>query len=802
MLFRSLSAKDAAEHYGGDVSEMRDTLQILRAIMSDFEAAYSMGNPSLSPSRLISELSKFPVSGVLALPTVSLRNLTQGQLVVYLMERSMGYAGARMSLWNALSNMPKALARLAYSSSLGVARMIDKNLLRDKGVMEKVVDVLADTALAPVRLALRNPTVSSAGWKASLDAVHKLGYDTKQGWLDAMRAAWLQSALFTNRDDQEWAARNPKLQLANRMAITAAKTVNSFFGSIGVENSDQVLNSLNLASAAALEQRLTEVAREYGKRLEAAGKTEFDVADPEFQLKPSEWTTAGNEQSRKDALENAKLMFQTSASAEGFQLEKALWDFYQGEKSGLNSPMFTDRQREAVTRTLLALMNTSLPTNRASVGAGNALWRSVLTLQGYPADAMMKLINVAVGGTRNRTAAATIGAKLPLLIGIATMMLLTGAAADGASEYWKRRMQGIQSAQAGVLDRDFWENKDKFAAGAGRFLASNMFYLGDFILGMQNQIQGNRGFDPASRVFLVSTLQSLSNAVLGSYQTAQGAGKGSDFMIPILDAAARLTPGAQEIRKIAGANTDLRRSSQIFAAEARSLNMEMPRPGAAPAFGPTTVVRRLLQESVGEMARAQAANDSAGYDKAVESAKEQLAKLEEYYVKRRTELGDTPEEAAKHAKQAVWRDYQETNPVLAALGGRRVTNAEYQSLISGPTGERAETQQRGIAAWQAGAQALFGRSGAITKEEVAAARGGNGGVSSAPAAATGGLSIGTISSGKTGGTGRGIRGVRVGRLTLSGRRPQRSRIRTGVSGQLKRPAPTNYRRLSLSAKLA
>jgi len=797
-----LSAKEAAEHYGGDINELKDTLQILSAIQKDFEAAFTVNDPSLLPSRIASEIAKFAVSGVLALPTVNLRNLTQGQLLVYLSDIAMGITMNRMALWHAVANMPRGLARLGYVWANGAAKFVDKNLTRNSNALEKVVDVMADAMLAPARAALRNPAISAAGWKADLEAVKQLGYDTKQGWTDAMNAAWLESALFTNRDDQEWAARNPKLAAVQRTALTAAKTINAFLGSVGVENSDQVLNSLNLARAAALEQRLTEVAMQYGKRLEDAGHTEFNVSDPAFQLKPSEWSTTGNEQARKDALENARLLFQTSASAEGFQLEKALWDYYQNQKAGRDIPIYTDRQRDAVSRTLLAAMNSSLPSNRASVSSGSAIWRSVLTLQGYPADAMLKLINIPLSGTRDRRTAATIAAKLPMLFGIATMMLLAGAAADGASEYWKRRMQGIVSSQAGVLDKDFWDNKDKFASGVGRFLASNMFYIGDIILGLQNQIQGSRGFDPASRVFLVSLIQAFSNAAMGAVQTAKGAGKGTDFAIPLMDAARRITPGANELSRLFGANNDARRSEQILAAEGRSQNMQMPRPGAAPMYGPTTVVRRLLQEDVSSMARAQAAGDSEGYNKAFASAQGQIAKLEEYYIQHRTELGDTPEEAIKHAKQAVWRDYQETNPVVAAMGGRRVTNAEYQSLTSGATGERAEIQQRGIEAWQAGAQALFGRPGAITKEEVAATRGGSG-VSAVAATAGGGGSgsVGMISAGRGAGPG-GSRGVRVGRLTLRGRAPQRARVSMAGVSRLQRPRATTFKRLSLTQKLA
>lgn len=799
-----LSAKEAAENYGGNVSEMKDTLEILRAILKDFEAAFSVNDPSLAPTRLASEISKWAVSGVLALPTVNFRNMTGGQFLVYLSDIAMGITLNRLALWNAVANMPKGLARLAYVWANGTAKFVDKNLVRHGNALEKVVDVVADAALAPARMALKNPAISTAGWKAQLEQVKNLGYDTKQGWVDAMKAAWLQSALFTNREEQEWAARNPKLAAANRAALTAAKTINAFFGSIGVENSDQVLNSLNLASAAALEQRLTEVARQYGKRLEDSGHTVFDPSDPAFQLKPSEWTTGGNEQARDDALANARLLFQTSASAEGFQLEHALWKFYQDEKAGRPASIYTDRQREAVTRTLLAMMNASLPTNRASVGAGNPLWRSVLTLQGYPADAMMKLINVSFGGTRDRRVAATIGAKLPMLFGIAAMMVLAGAAADGASEYWKRRMQAIQSAQAGVLDKDFWENKDKMASGVGRFLASNMFYLGDFILGMQNQVQGGKGFDPASRVFLVSVVNALTQAVRESYATYSGAGPASHVVQPFIDFAARLTPGANEIRKLFGDNTYEQQAKNVSRAEARSLGMELPKTGAAPSAGPTTVARRFLASAVGEMEEARRKNDQVAYQKAFTKAQEEIGYLQEYYVKHRTELGDSPADAEKHAKQAVWRDYQEINPVVAALGGRRPTAAELQSITSGPTGERAEAQQRGMEAWQAGAQALFGKTGATTKEEVASSRGGGIPANlSVPATGGGGGggSTGTISTGR--GAPSRLRSVRLGRLALRPHQPQKGRLSLSSAGsRLPRPRATTFKRLSLSTHIA
>jgi hypothetical protein len=772
---QKITAAEAASEYGGDISELKDAIQILTSVLKDFEAGYSMGDPALSPSRIASEVAKWPVAGVLALPTVSLRNLTQGQLVVYLMERAMGYSGAKMAMWNALRNMPKALARTAYTVANGIAKRVDSDILRAPSKpLEKVVDIMSALVLSPLQGSVFNPSAV----RAELAAVSNLGYDTRSGFRDALRQIIADTSVYSTREEAEFAQSNPKLAALRRAALVGAKTVNALLGKIGVENSDQVLNSLNLSAAAAMEARLGQVAQKFGARLAAAGITSIDPSNPATALTPSEWGAFKNAQAAADSLGQIRLFLEGAAGTEGFQLERALLKYYQDTQAGRPARVFTPDQFTAVQRSLLAQMNTSLPTNRSSGAPGSRVLRHILSLQGYPSDAFLKLLSVSLGGTRDRKLAATLGAKLPLMVGIAVMAVLAGAAADGASELWKRKAQGVQSAQSGVLDSDFWTNSDKLVGGAGRFLASNLFYLGDAILGMQNQIQGNRGFDPAGRVFWISLVQAFSNALNTSWQTSK-IGTPSDVAQPFIDFASRITPGATELRRVFGDDRQLTVTKQITAAEARAAGIEVPRHGGVPSSGPTTIVRRNLASAVGAMAAAQKSGDTEAYAKAEADARAQIAKLEGYYTKQRMDLGDDEATAKKKAQQAVWRDYQEINPVVAAFGGRRPTAAEVQQVTTSATGQRLEAQQEGIAAWKAGAQALFGQVGSISKEDVAANRSGGGGpaVSSGGArlAATGGGGVGRVSSGRSLGRismtgGRGIARAKGPRLSLTGTR--------------------------------
>ena len=769
-----ISEAEAARSYGGGMEELRDTFEILSASLVDFEAGYKLGaDPALSPSALASELARFPVAGVLALPTVSIRNLTGGQLVVYLMERAMGYTGARLAMYNAIKNAPKALAKASYASALNIARFLDKNLLKtNKKQLEDIVDIIAKVALSPVLLALKNPTTIIAGVKSDLDQVQKLGYDTKMGFVDAFRQAWKESGLYANREEEEAALRSPTATKIGRVTLTAAKGINAFLGAVGVENSDQVLNSVNLVQSQMMETRLGEVAMKFGARLESLGITSIDPTDRRSILLAAEWSPFLNAQASLDSLGQLRLFLEGSAASEGFQLENALLKFYQETKAGKPTHIFSAAQFEAVQRGLLAQMNTSLPTNRASVAAGNRMWRILLTLQGYPSDAFLKLINTAVGGTRNRTVAAQAASKLPLLIGIAMMAIIIGGMSDGASEYWKRKMQGIPSQNAGVLDRDFWQNKDKFMSGAGRFLAANMFYLGDVILGMQNQIQGNRGFDPASRVFPISLAQAFASAIQTTFATYQGSGDMSDVATPMVDFFAKLTPGGMEIRNWFGANKMLRRSRAITSAEGRAADMELPKQGGQRSAGPTTIVKRNLESAVGAMEEARVSGDTEAYAKAEGQARAEMAKLENYYIKRETERGKSPEEAAKEAKAAVWRDYQEINPVSSALGGRRPTASEYQTITTGATGARAITQQAGISAWQQGANALFNKTGTVTRETASASSGGGTGGGSGGgygATMTASSGVGRATSGRG-------RMVKAGRSRLTAGRATRSSL--------------------------
>mgnify|MGYP003349790328 FL=1 len=90
--------KRIAAIYGGDLNEVRDVQEALRLTLHDFETSFSAYSPALLPKGIWSELSKTPGGFGLALFTTNLRNLSLGQIQVYLANESMGFMGNRMGM--------------------------------------------------------------------------------------------------------------------------------------------------------------------------------------------------------------------------------------------------------------------------------------------------------------------------------------------------------------------------------------------------------------------------------------------------------------------------------------------------------------------------------------------------------------------------------------------------------------------------------------------------------------------------------------------------------------------------------
>jgi len=702
--------------FGGTVEEAKQVLGLLEKIQNDFENAYKMGSPALTQGGWFREATGLLTSAVLALPTVNLRNMVQGQTEVYAMSRAMGIGGERMMFGQALLQMPKTLIRYALHIGHGLAKRADLGQAfltgQNYDIFKKLVETIAGI-------------LGNRDFRASADRVHELGFDTRDGFLERMRRIWQASAESTQVEELG------KTKLLGRqvgkLLGVPHSALRALFDTIGVQESDLTINAALLTYATMLEKRLQEVAINYGAERERQGLMTFDPTNPAWMLKPDEWSAFKGEQANRDSLGLFRLFMEQAASAEGFQLEKNLWEYYQKAKAG-PARLFTDRQFDAMQRGLLAQFNASTPANRSSAAAGNNVIRNLLTLQGYVSDGMLKLINVFMGGSRDRTAIATIMAKLPVLGGLALMSVLIGYVVGALTGEWEKRVRGRAPSLPTPLDGDFYTSLKRWGDGTARLSLAQLFYLGDLILAIRGEVSGNRGFDPVGRVFPISIAQRALGALRGMFVTQ---GSVRDKLTPWADMGRSLVPWVTELENAFGQSVGaIKQGQRIIMGEAQVQDLLPERraqPFTGPQYGPTTVVRRNLTDAVSRFWEKQQAGDSAGAAQALENAKVELKKLEDYYTAKYVKGGATPEAAVYKARQDLWRDYQELNPAVAGMLGKRPTKAEWDSIRGAITGDRAKAVDAGIAAWQAGARELFGRAAPITREDVAASRGGGGG---------------------------------------------------------------------------
>jgi hypothetical protein len=640
------------------------------------------------------------------------------------MSRAMGLAGHRLTMWRALKQMPATLRRFALTLGAGAMKRTDLGASvitgRNIHMFEGLVDTMA-------RL------IGDPDYRASGDRVHELGFDTRDGFLDRLRRIWEQTSEITTPEQaKERTIRiGGEARRIGALAGVPVKAFRAFFDKIGVQQYDQAINSSLLTYAEWLQKRMEEVAINYGAERERQGLTNFDATDSRWQLKPDEWGTF-SDQENKDTLGFIRVFLEGSANPEGFQLERNLWDYYQKQKAGQHPQMFTPTQFDAVQRKLLADFNASTPANRSSATAGSNVWKNMLTLQGYVSDGLLKLIGSVAGGSKDRTVlAATLG-KLPIVAMTALMTLLIGMFQGGLTGEWEKRMRGRLPSLPGPLDRDFWSSWGRFGEGALRLSSAQLFYLGDIILMLRNEIQGNRGFDPAGRVWPLSIISGAINTMRGMYNTYRGAGSLKDALVPLADYGKRMTPYWLEAENaFNAANSDINQGKRLIQGEAQNQNLlpeyRMQSQGGA-AYGPTTIVRRNLGEAVSAYYNATQSNDTAGANAALDRARGEMAKLQDFYTRKYMANGDDEGTAQTKAERDVWNDYQEINPVVSGMLGKRPTQAQWDLIRGNITGDRGAAVDKAVNAWQSGAEALFGRPGNIVREDMGG--GGGGGIPS------------------------------------------------------------------------
>lgn len=715
---KEITEAQAAQSYGGSIEEMNQVIALLQRVGHDFEAAYAQGNPSRGPTGFFNGTLNLMTAAVLALPVVGLRNMTQGQFEVYAMARAMGVMGHRMALYQASKNALQTVGRFSLQLGEGIVKKTEA-----WGLVSPSTLHIYQAATDAIGKMLFDPN-----YRRSNEIVGELGLDNRDSFLRRMRRIWQEASEFTNLEELEgkWTFRGKRV---DKLAAMPASFLRAAFDKIGVQNYDFAINAQALTHATMLEKRLKEVAITYGNARRTAGT--FDPTSRVWDLHPDEWNASKLAKDNEDSLSFFRLFLESSANPEGFQLERGLWDYYQRSNGGANTtvPFFTERQRSAVQIKMLADFNASTPANRPSGIPGSPVLRNILLLQGYVSDGLLKVMSAAFGGVRDRGMLARALTKAPALFGLALASWLIGIITGALTGAWEKYVRGRTPSMATPLDADFYTNWKRFAEGSIRLSAAQWMLLGDITLQLMGEVQGNRGFDPTGRVFALSIATRALTAMRGSYNTLKGAGNIADATVPLTDIGRSMFPFWLEAENIFGKTAGaIKQAERVLRGEAQVQGLLEGRSGfQPPTYGPTTVVRRNLGDAISQWWNSKQTGDAAGTITAMEKAKAELKKLEDYHYAKYLAAGMDPETARAKAQRDVINDYQDINPAVAAMLGKRPTDDQYALMRAGTTGDRGKIVEAGIAAWQAGSMELFGREGAITREQLAAARGGGGG---------------------------------------------------------------------------
>lgn len=713
----ALTEQEAAESYGGNIQEMKDVVGILREIDRDFTNAYAQGSFGNQPRGAITETLGLLTSAILALPTVGIRNMTQGQFAVYTMAKAMGLSGHRLTMWRALKNMPETVARFAMHAldgavkrtNMGIALLTGKN----RHFMENIVKSMADT-------------IFQEDFRASANRVSELGLDNREAFLQRMQRVWQETSEFVDAADMA-KTMTAGGRRVGRTAAMPVRMLRALFDKIGVQQYDFAINATSLNAAELLRKRLQSLAIDYGDARQNLGP--FDPNNRAWDLKPSEWASFSSQAENEDSLAAFRLLLEGSAAAEGFQLERSMWNYYQQIKAGnTQAQLFTPEQFDSLTRKILAEFNASTPANRASATSANQIVRNLLLLQGYPSDLMLKIINTAIGSIRDRDDMANALVKVPAFALMALMAVVIGMFTSSLTGAWEKYVRGRQPSLATPLDKDFYTSFKRFGEGVLAMGAAQFAYLGDVILWLRGEVRGNRGVDPTGRILAASMLMRFINAIRGGVTTFRGTGNVADSAQPAFDVARSMVPFWLEAERVFDrAQGPFKQAERVSRGELQVQGILEQKGFTAATYGPTTILRRGLGEAVGRWFEAQQAGDAAGSATALERAKGELGRLENYHYEKYLAAGKDAATARQLAQRDTYNDYQEINPIMAANLGRRLTQGQFDLVKAGLTGERGQIFQRGLDAWQAGNLALFGRPGRITREEVDAGRAGIGG---------------------------------------------------------------------------
>ena len=746
--------------YGGSKQAAEEMAAIIKALHEDLLNGYDSMSQTTVQQGAGDDMVKWVVGNLLASPTVGINNVVSGGIPKANFTASMNRVGIWAALWRWTKDHLRTLPVLGLAAANWAAHKLDAGIAAwlkqpaNARMFQGWVTTLGEKLL-------------NENWTRDLAAVQRLGFSNRDKFQERFKQIWREVAEYSDVTDQRKVT-GSRLRQTGRRARAVLRTTTQATIKLGVEAYDQLINVLNLAAVQEFEESLRKFALEYGHKRERDGLTTFDLNDARWNVLPGEWSKRWHKSADGNALGQLKAFLAKASGTSGLVMEKALWDYYQAQKTNPQARLFTGDQFDAVARALLAEWNGSTPGNRPSATVANPWAKTLMLLQGYSSNLSLQMLGSFAGtrGQKNGEWLANSFAKLGSILVIATLM---GLASQAEREWWKRRFQGVQTKNPTLLDAEFWSDPVTAAKASGMALASGIPYLGGLAMALHDVQSGGKGYDVSNQFVLASVVSKILQAGRGAYEMPL-----RDWDVPAADLMRGLIPGFKEMAHMAGMVRAGRNATANLSGAIDRVGLPVPKAGATgqASYSATTGIKQKLVDGIERWKAAMRDGDDTKAASALSDAEAQRDRLVAYYVEQR---GMTP----TAARAAAWRDYEDLNPVRKAYKGKVMTAEEFAKVDAALGDDDRATQTRtALADFKEGGQVLFGKQVHDTKQASGPAE------EREPRASSGGAGGGTGGGGGGGGFGLARSGVsRQGLGNASAARissPARSRVR-GVS---------------------
>ena len=707
--------------------EAEKVLEVLknqqRGFQESVEKPYDFAEKSL-----LWKFVKAGVSSILSAAQIGWRNFTFGQMAAYaqagMLNRTMGL----LELAHTTGNIAKISTNLVYDL---IGNTVGKAVLKISPETHKFITGIGRKMMEAFMLDL----------SPQMARVHELGYSRTNPLMQDLRRSWDSARTYQTELDRLKGEASPVRETAKRVAAAAAESISSVLNRIGQTPYDWRINAVNVGKVGSFYTMLERAAPEYALTRDMSKP--FNPNDPYWKLGPDEFshrlTKAGRIQNTarwNDILQDG-----------GMSLERLFYDYNKARHEGKPADLMAREQFDAFSRAYLKRTNASDRLNRPLVTQYSNLGNKAMLLQGYGSRTANYTADV-LSGVYGQSFAAKAMHALPAMMSLAIGATIIGLQGTALTEQGKRRLFGIQSKNTTILDKEFWTSG---AAAAQSIAFSTMAALpvwGDLAMLITNQTYGGKGWDPTSRILPLNMLNSAVTLVRSLW--GLGPNVWQDWPVPVDDFVKQyggffgnlLNMASPYLRGIQQA----RNATNIFY---RSLVGQGLKPETKGAVGTYT-----MTPVSGIKAKLLAAAMNGDQ---VEMSK-QAARLVQYHA----ELGD------QHPEKSAQRDYESTNPILRAAGGKRLTEEQYGRVMAGLSHENRQVVQQALTAWQQGEAVL----GANIREPYKIERGGGaqlvgggGGAVQREPGLGGGFLAGGGGGAAGGGAGRSIfgggRGVRL-----------------------------------------